>query len=341
MNRYAVRYALMLGAAAVLAACGATQLPIGAPGSMPQSRTPATHTESGGSWMLPEAKAENLLYVSDELSGDVDVYRYWQQKRVGVLTGFKEPTGECADGQGDVYIVDFKANDIVEYSHARKSPTKILSDGPYSPLGCAIDPLNGDLAVANWWEGGLSGSGSLAIYRHAQGKPTFYTDPYLYRFESCAYDDKGNLLTTNADYNDSGYGSQFAYMAKGSKSLFDIDISGGSSWGGGFDGVQGIAWDGKYFVLNDELSSEVLYRVAIRRDHGRVVGRTYLDEQWDLGPIAIYNNHSGSEGTQVVGASGYDEVSVTYWKYPAGGPPTAQITKNLQRPYGLAISLKQ
>jgi hypothetical protein len=41
---------------ALLAACGGSQLPIGAPGAMPQSQTSAiaTHANRGGSWMLPE-----------------------------------------------------------------------------------------------------------------------------------------------------------------------------------------------------------------------------------------------------------------------------------------------
>jgi len=47
----------------MLAACGGSQTPIGAPGAMPQSRAIATHAQHGGSWMLPEAKGRDLLYV--------------------------------------------------------------------------------------------------------------------------------------------------------------------------------------------------------------------------------------------------------------------------------------
>ena len=38
-------------AAAMLTGCGGPQPPIGAPGTMPQSRAIATHSERGGSWM--------------------------------------------------------------------------------------------------------------------------------------------------------------------------------------------------------------------------------------------------------------------------------------------------
>jgi hypothetical protein len=51
------RYALSSWvAAAMLAGCGGSRPPIGAPGTMPQSRAIATQAKHGGSWMLPEAK---------------------------------------------------------------------------------------------------------------------------------------------------------------------------------------------------------------------------------------------------------------------------------------------
>jgi hypothetical protein len=56
------RYALASYAAiAMLAGCGGSQLPIAAPGAMPQSRAIAARADRSGSWMLPEAKGENLL----------------------------------------------------------------------------------------------------------------------------------------------------------------------------------------------------------------------------------------------------------------------------------------
>jgi hypothetical protein len=45
----------------LLAACGGSQPPIGAPRAMPQSPAIATHLDRSRSWMLPEAKSENLL----------------------------------------------------------------------------------------------------------------------------------------------------------------------------------------------------------------------------------------------------------------------------------------
>lgn len=52
--------------------CGSQVAPTG---GAPQSSAIATH---GKSWMLPEAKRRDLLYVSDDALSDVDVYSLGQ-----------------------------------------------------------------------------------------------------------------------------------------------------------------------------------------------------------------------------------------------------------------------
>jgi hypothetical protein len=96
--RTLARYALSFGAAsALLAGCGGTQPPIGAPGTMPQSRAIATHTERGGSWMLPEAKSQKLLYVSSDATKEVYIFEYPKLKLLTTLSGFESPEGLCSD----------------------------------------------------------------------------------------------------------------------------------------------------------------------------------------------------------------------------------------------------
>src|ERR1700734_1697106 len=114
------RRALSLGAAAaLLAGCGGSQPPIGAPGAVPQRRAIATHAERGGSWMLPEAKGKDLLYVSSDSNGSVDVYSYPQLKRVGKLSRLNSAAaGECIDKMGDVFITtsnEQNSSTIYEY----------------------------------------------------------------------------------------------------------------------------------------------------------------------------------------------------------------------------------
>jgi len=101
LSRYALGGCV---AVAMLAGCGGSQQPIGAPGAMPQTSALATHADRGKSWMLPEAKADDLLYISNVYT--VTVYSYPKGKHVGTLKGFYEPFGECSDSAGNVFIAN-------------------------------------------------------------------------------------------------------------------------------------------------------------------------------------------------------------------------------------------
>src|SRR5579863_10312478 len=159
------RCATSLSAAALVAACGGSQSPIGAPGAIPQTSAIAMHAERGKSWMLPEAKSSDLLYVAaspDGPNGSAYVYTYPQGRLVGTLTGFGVPRGECADSAGDVFIVAYtnqsmSSSTIYEYAHGGTKPIAALSD-PDVAVGCAVDPTTGDLAA--------SGDG-VAIFKNA------------------------------------------------------------------------------------------------------------------------------------------------------------------------------
>jgi hypothetical protein len=73
----------------VLAGCGGSQPPVGAPGAMPQTSALATHADLGKSWMAPKAKSDDLLYIAaGPVDGRVYVYTYPKGRLVGTLTGF-------------------------------------------------------------------------------------------------------------------------------------------------------------------------------------------------------------------------------------------------------------
>jgi hypothetical protein len=59
-------------------------------------------------------------------------------------------------------------NYVVEYAHGGESPIKTLgTDGP--GVGCAIDPVTGNLAVVNF----EAGKGSdIQVWENASGTPT-------------------------------------------------------------------------------------------------------------------------------------------------------------------------
>ena len=61
----------------------------------PARKTPAARK----SWMLPEAKSEDLLYVANVYT--ITVYSYPKGKLVGTLKDFYKPYGECVDKIGE------------------------------------------------------------------------------------------------------------------------------------------------------------------------------------------------------------------------------------------------
>lgn len=73
--------------AALLAACGGSQPPIGWPGSVPQGDAIAAHAERGGSWIVRNTAGQDL---TDAISAHRSAYRQ--------LFVFGTPSGKCPDG---------------------------------------------------------------------------------------------------------------------------------------------------------------------------------------------------------------------------------------------------
>jgi hypothetical protein len=320
-------FALCLCCAAFTAGCGS---PSQKSGFVPAPVEPAGRAPHGRTWMAKGAAKWDLLYVSNG-NGVVNVYRYWKHNLIGTLTNFQEPLGECVDAAGDVYIADYRANDVVEYAHGAKKPLRTLSDSIDQPYACAVNLKNGDLAIANLNKG-------VAVFPHATGKPIVYTDRNLFTYEALAYDDRGNLLVTNGCYfGSSCYGASFALLPRTGVNMVTIDVRPpGRSSSNYFEGVSAILWDGKYFVIDDY----ALYRYRIRGTNARYVSTTNLSGEEGY-PVWIYSNDPAKQGTEVVGAEGEgSRQSVDFWQYPAGGSSIGQITHGLDGPYGVTISLK-
>jgi hypothetical protein len=318
---YLVRLAIIVSATALFAGCGGSQAPIGVPGAMPQSRAIATHPERGGSWTLPDAKSEDLLYVSDQQRAVVYVLTYPAGKPVGKLTGFYDPVGECVDKGGDVFIVNESdgGGSILEYAHGGSSPIATLSDD-YSPLGCAVDQKTGNLAVSNGEPGGVS------IYANAQGIPTVYTDSNLGAAEFCGYDDRGNLFV------DGHSGLQFtlAELPSGRSTFTKITIDKSLQAPGA------VQWDGKDLVIGDAANNAV-YFVQVSGSVGTVVGTTQL--------TGIEHKHLRGQfwiqRTMIVapfGTSAYTN-SVGVWSFPAGSPIALLNRRRPNQLFGVTVSL--
>jgi len=96
-------------------------------------------------------------------------------------------TKQAAFGAPDMALAD-----VVAFAPGASKPKRSLIDPGEEPLGCSVDPETGDLALTSLEN--ASGEGSVEIYLHAHGSPIRYTDPALYRFFFCSYDDNGDLF---------------------------------------------------------------------------------------------------------------------------------------------------
>jgi hypothetical protein len=330
------RYALNVMTAALLTACGGSQPPI-ASGAMWQSQasTIATRADRSGSWMVPEAKKDDLLYVSS--AHGVYVFSYPQGKSVGSLSGFGYPFGLCSDKKGDVFIVDEQAQDIVVYAHAGKSPIRTLSDAGNYPNGCAVDPTSGKLAVA----GGIAQrEGTIAIYAAGTGLPTVYQSPYYSIFWYCTYDSHGNLFTTAEAGPNAG---ALVELPKGSNTVSDIFVNEAFGDGGA------VQWDGKYLALADPCGTAcrqegpaTIYQVQVSGSSATVVntinlrvgtGKKNLNadglEFWIQGHSIVYEEAIHTEHH-------IEDENVGLWQYPAGGMVTKTIA--VLSPFGVTVS---
>jgi hypothetical protein len=329
-------FPMLVAAGALLAGCGVSRqagLPVSSPVVLD---APAGRQHSHGiAWMAKGVKTRDLLYISNG-NGTVSVYRYWQHTIAGVLTNFSQPLGECVDRSGNVFVADGKTDDIDEYAHGGSKTINIISESPYEPYGCAVSPTNGSIAVANFNDGYRT-RGSIAVYPEGSNQPAIYDGLDEDHFIGCAYDDRGDLFVASRYYYDE-YGlfdNDFYYLPKKSTSLIAIKLPGPSrDWI--WKDVTSVAWDGKYWVVAD---GNTLYRFQINIK-AQYIDSTALTASGYLGPVSLYRKTPKSPATEAVGGSTFaSTASVDYWTYPAGGSPVGEITKDLDAPYGVAVSL--
>jgi hypothetical protein len=313
LSRYAFGFGTIV---AVLCGCNG-----GGPPALGLPRSTQNVPDLRRSWMVPDAKKHNLLYLSDEGADDVYVYSWPGLKLKGTLTGFDAPNGECADNAGDVFVANEDKSQILEYAHGGTSPIKTLSDSGQYPVGCSVDPTTGSLAVTNI-DTPKGGQGNVAIYPDARGTPTTYTDPAFYYYFFCGYDAHGNLFV---DGTDNGSTFEFAELPSGAGSFKTITLDQAIDFPGG------VQWDGQHVAIGDQ-EQPYIYEFAISGNSGTKVGSTPLYETNDVSQFWI-------AGGRVV-APDFLNNEVQIFKYPAGGSPLKAIP-NITTPIGSTLSKAQ
>ena len=301
----------------LLAGCGGSQPPIGTPGAVHQATAVKHVAKASGS--------SDLLYVSSS-GGDVFVYSYPQGKLVQTITGFYAfaAPAVCVDSRGNVFIASItnptsRANKIYEYAHGASQPFATLSDTGWAS-GCSIDPVTGDLAVANQYDESNPYNahyGSLAIYKAASGKAkTYFTDsPYI---GLCSYDGQGALYLWLANNDD-------VKLARFSRGHFKTVHLGVTIYGGSPSAAftPMLQWDGQNMTISSHkaLHEPVqIYRLQITGLHAKVVGTTSLETKHGR-----LESLSWIQGDQVLSVGSFGGPGVGVWAYPGGGQPTQEI----------------
>jgi hypothetical protein len=144
------RYALSsCVAAALLAACGGSQPPIGASGAANQTQGAMSDAiaRSGApsristlrSWISPHAKHKKLLYVSVFARGVIDIFSVPKYSLVGQITdGINGPEGLAIDNNGNLYVANFVGNTITVYERGTTSPSRTLTESG-GPTDVVVD----------------------------------------------------------------------------------------------------------------------------------------------------------------------------------------------------------
>jgi hypothetical protein len=281
----------------------------------------APHANHRQSWIARDAKTTDLLYVSDEGTNDVDIYSYPKGTLVGMLTGFSFPEGECTDKNGDVFVANDDEQNVPEYARGGTTPIAILNDAGYYPVGCSVDKKTGNLAVTNTFNTSFT-NGAVAIYKHAQGDPTYYTNSVLVYPHLCGYDAKGNL---DVDGFNTSFAFQFGVLPRASATFTDVTLNQSI----GFPG--GVQWDGNYVAVGDG-DTNTIYQFIIAGSGGTVTGSTPLTGARDVAQF-------WKQGSTVIGPDTLN-ADVGFWSYPGGGYATQVIT-GLSQPFGATISRKK
>lgn len=287
----------------------------------------ATHLVYGKTWMDPQAKSEELLYVADPGDDVIRVFSLVRHKLVGELSEFYEPEGACVDARGSVFFPEFNRGEVVKFPHGRKLPRVLLKGTAVRAFSCSIDPTTGNLAVTNFVGSGDS-QGSVMVYPHGQGTPATYTDANIYEYYFCGYDADGNLFVDGIGPSVSG-GFQFAELPKGGTSFTDITLDHTINWPGQ------VQWDGQYIAIGDGSSTDIS-RFAISGSSGTLEGTTALESSSTMEDFWIYGSNVVVADEFNVSSHGYTEAQ--YYRYPAGGSAFKRAGRKELTMVGVTVS---
>ncbi|MBV9154722.1 MAG: hypothetical protein JO097_00535 [Acidobacteriaceae bacterium] len=288
-------------------------------------------------WISPDAKHEHLLlFASDSGLDEVDIYSLPSFKLRGQLTGFNNPQGMCSDAAGNVYVTQTNNTEIDKYSHAGKLLARIPDNYGF-PVGCAVDPATGNLAVTDLVNDG-SGPGEVEVFSSPSSQPRILTNPNQYFYYFAGYGPDSRLLV-------SGMNASGIYMLSrcGASSCSTINLRGGTLYYPG--AVQWESTQGGWVVFDqmcDDKPAACSYRVSAKGVLG--AASTYSNYEGGNDCDLIQGEIATDHHQYVVGGDyeycGAAPSTLNRWSYSAGGKPTnyTVLSSKYSVPNGVAIS---
>ena len=287
---------------------------------LPASRLSAVRRTIGQRSTIDRAKAKGrLLYVADAGTNAILVYTYPQLSGAGALSGFGSVDGVCTDRRGYVWVLD--TSDVVawEFDHGGTQPINEVQPGDASGNpgvgdGCAVNPKNGDLAVAG------AGSG-FTVFRNGQFTHSTYWDFGFFDFKYAGYDGSGNLFV-DGESQPPYFTFGLDELPAGSSGIKQIVLAGGAITRPG-----GIQWDGAHLDIGDGASGTIY-----QTDGASILGSIGTTAACQ-GQFFITGNHRRAVVPDPCSAQ------TGVYAYPAGGSPLKTASGGESIPLGAAISV--
>ncbi len=196
----------------MLAGCGGSQPPIGAPGAMPQSSLTAQYVAPSGSWIksgtshvTPPRVRSDKLYVDVEINGSSSevIYgyrlRHGQLKQICTVPGITYANNVSVDARGRPLIPDNAAKSVTVFNGPGLCDNELgsLTDPYGQPVNASsINAATGIVAVANIFDTSSAGDtlkpGSISVCSLSGGCKINLTNPNM--FELCCV-----LVAKNGD----------------------------------------------------------------------------------------------------------------------------------------------
>lgn len=308
----------------------------GAPSS-PGIPSASSHLHPHLRWAAADiGRPPRLLFLSDSSSGSVYIYSMPDMTMKAQLSGWTDLQGECADTKGNVYIVDAEARYLSELDRSGEEHGN-LRDEDGTPLSCAVNPTNGDVAATS---NGASGAGEIMIFPGGgSGSGTPVRVPHMYTYFFDGYDKSGNLWVDGYAKNS----TSILASCRGS-SCKTIRITGGTIFYPGF--IQYAVNRKTWYVADRQCGGAkrfCIYPVSARGVLGKKITLTDAHGK----PVCDMFQGAITEAASTVFVGGVANGlakcgvnSVARWNFPAGGDSTYGNDDVGSSPTGAAISAK-